>query len=379
NQMLADLDRRGALAGSEAATLDLRPVAPGRRPAVVPMLALAAAIAIAGTWLSTAGPSPRRSPQPAAAPPAAAPVRSLAGPAATADPPDMSLRLSVLPPPPEARPAPARKPPVPVAPRSQEAAAAPSAVAAPSGAARPRAPAPVTVAGAEPAIGTAVLPAAKSTASAAPDPAIDKRMYQPTPRQRAEAEFSRAVALMQQGRAGEAMDGLNSALQIFQGYDAARQVLAALLVEARRTAEAEQVLEEGVRLNTGNARLALALARIQVERGGWEAALDTLRRSETAAAGDADYQGLMGSVLQRLSRHAEAIPCYIAAVRLAPQSGLWYMGLGISLEAEGRTADARESFQRARAAGTLSPELVAFIDQRLAGLAPRPRAASSEQ
>jgi len=41
------------------------------------------------------------------------------------------------------------------------------------------------------------------------------------------------------------------------------------------------------------------------------------------------------------------------------------MGLGISLQALGRRADAREAFRRARAAGGLSNEVLAFVDQRL--------------
>jgi MSHA biogenesis protein MshN len=341
NRMLADLERRGALSGSEAAAFQLRPVPAARRPAATPMLAVAAAIACAGAWVWTAGPSPRPPPQsaPAAAPiaPAApAPSRAAADDGGPGEPPGLSLRVSSLLPWTEPRPAAPSKP---AAPRRVPEPPAPSA-----------APAPV--------------PAAPA--------AIDKRMHQPSPRQRAEMEFSRGVTLMQQGRAGEAIDALQSALQLHPGHDSARQVLAALLVEGRRVAEAEQVLEEGVRQNPGNPRPALALARIQVERGGWDAALETLRRSEPSAAGDADYQGLMGSVLQRMSRHAEAIPHYLAAVRLAPQSGVWYMGLGISLEAEGRSADARESFQRAKATQSLGPELLAFVDQRLAQLAAKP-------
>jgi MSHA biogenesis protein MshN len=41
------------------------------------------------------------------------------------------------------------------------------------------------------------------------------------------------------------------------------------------------------------------------------------------------------------------------------------MGLGISLEAEGRPAEAREAFQRARATGALSVELDRFVEQKL--------------
>jgi MSHA biogenesis protein MshN len=41
------------------------------------------------------------------------------------------------------------------------------------------------------------------------------------------------------------------------------------------------------------------------------------------------------------------------------------MGLGMSLQAEKRNAEALEAFQRARASGTLSAELLAFVERRL--------------
>jgi MSHA biogenesis protein MshN len=41
------------------------------------------------------------------------------------------------------------------------------------------------------------------------------------------------------------------------------------------------------------------------------------------------------------------------------------MGLGISLQAENRLAEAQEAFNRAKASHTLSPELQAFVDQQL--------------
>jgi MSHA biogenesis protein MshN len=45
------------------------------------------------------------------------------------------------------------------------------------------------------------------------------------------------------------------------------------------------------------------------------------------------------------------------------------MGLGMSLQAEKRNAEALEAFQRARASGTLSVELQAFVERRLQMLA----------
>jgi MSHA biogenesis protein MshN len=356
NQMLADLERRGALSATEAAAFQLRPVPSPRRARASPLLAVAAAVVFAAIWLGTAGSPGKHPPESAPAPEVALPVAPVsrvppqgAADDGPGDAPELSLRLSSLLPGPEPRTASRPRAPTPARPAREAVAERPPLPPAADGAAQ----------------SLPAFPAEKPAAAAA----IDKRVRQPTPRERAEMEFSRAVNLMQQGRAGESIESLKSVLQLHPPHESARQVLAALLVEGRRIGEAEEVLEEGVRQNPGSPRLALALARIQVERGGWEAALDTLRQSEPAAAEDADYRGFMGSVLQRMSRHAEAIPHYVAAVNLAPQSGLWYMGLGISLEAEGRIADARESYQRARATQSLKPELLAFVEQRLAQLA----------
>jgi MSHA biogenesis protein MshN len=41
------------------------------------------------------------------------------------------------------------------------------------------------------------------------------------------------------------------------------------------------------------------------------------------------------------------------------------MGLGISLQAESRVPEAQEAYGRAKASNTLSPALLAYVDQKL--------------
>ncbi len=234
---------------------------------------------------------------------------------------------------------------------------------------RPAEPAPKT-AGLPPPPAAKKLPPATSqvapiiTSDAATPANVTKQVRQLTPSQRAENEYRKALSLVQQGRVAEATDALSLALQQDARHAAARQTLIGLLIEARRFGEAERRLQEGLSLDRAQPELAMTLARLQVERGDTDAAITTLERSQSHAADRADYQAFMAALLQRQGRHGEAIEHYRQALRRSP-SAVWQMGLGISLQAENRYQEAREAFSRARAANTLSPELQAFVEQRL--------------
>jgi MSHA biogenesis protein MshN len=194
---------------------------------------------------------------------------------------------------------------------------------------------------------------------------IDKRVHLMTPAERADDEFRRATALLNQGRVAEAMDGYKSSLQQEAGHLAARQALVGLLLENKRIDEAQQYLQEGLNLSPDRFTYALLLARIQVERGDLQGAHDMLSKHAASAAGDAEYHAFDATLLQRLGRHKEAVAGYQAALKLAPRSGVWWMGLGISLQADGRSADALDAFRQAKSVGGLTPDLLAFIDQRM--------------
>jgi MSHA biogenesis protein MshN len=213
-------------------------------------------------------------------------------------------------------------------------------------------------------------PAAKADAPAvapkapASEGKIDRRSNA-SPRERAEAEFRRATAFVNQGRIAEAMEALNATLAIDPGHEAARQTAVGLQLENKRVDDAQHLLQDGLVLNPANTGFAMLLARILVERGDLNGALATLQKHGGAATANADYLAFSAAILQRLARHKEAADIYQAALRLQPGSGVWWMGLGISLQAQKQPAEAVEAFRRARSAGTLAPELLAFVEQRI--------------
>ncbi|NJA88210.1 tetratricopeptide repeat protein [Rhodocyclus tenuis] len=195
--------------------------------------------------------------------------------------------------------------------------------------------------------------------------AIDKSPVPASPSERAEATYRRALGSLNAGRTGDAAEELRNALAIDATHTASRQLLLRLLLEARRFDEAADLLDEGLQLAPANVQWAMSLARLKVERGDLPAAWRALQRSLPAASGNADYQGFAGHVLLRMGRAHEAVERYAQATRLAPAEGRWWLGLGLALDADGHAAEARDAWQRARASGTLTPDLLTLIEQKL--------------
>lgn len=186
-----------------------------------------------------------------------------------------------------------------------------------------------------------------------------------TARERAEADYRRAVSLVNGARVSEATDALLDALRQDGGHVPSRQLLVRLLVEQRRLDEAMAILVEGLAALPGQVGWAMTLARLQVERGDLPGASRTLKNSLQYATANADYLGFAGLVQHRLGQQKESAELYGAAASVAPTEGRWWLGLGLALEADQRTAEAREAFLRARATGTLNADLVALVDQKL--------------
>ena len=193
-------------------------------------------------------------------------------------------------------------------------------------------------------------------------------LKQVSPQQRADAEYHKGVQAQRQGRVPEAVAAYEAALKASGQHEAARLALAALLQENGKPEAAEHVLQEGLRLKPVRLPYAMALARLQLARDRLDQALATLQGHLAAADDNADYQAFYAALLQRQERHKEAVNHYQVALQLSPRNGVWRVGYAISLQALERREDAKLAYQQALATRTLSPELTAFVQQKLAGL-----------
>lgn len=184
-----------------------------------------------------------------------------------------------------------------------------------------------------------------------------------TAAQRAENEYRRALDDLQEGRASEAYKRLEQTLSFDPRHQGARETLIRLLLENNQQEQAMHHMALGLALDLQQPALAMMLARLQVEQGG--PAVDTLMRTLPYARNNGEYQAFLAAVLQRAQRHSEAVEHYQQAVGITPQNGVWWLGLGISLQAEQKGAEARLAFERAKGADNLTPQLHTFVERQL--------------
>jgi MSHA biogenesis protein MshN len=362
--MLQDLDARQT-AANEATNLYTKPVARG--DARLPVRALAGA-AVAVVALAVGGAlgwhywrQPKTEVQPARMPvkvvmlPQAAP--SAPAKAAAPEPkPEKAPVVEASPQQPASEPAPAVHEPA----RKMHAAAAKKAEKD-AGDSKPRTKRKAEEKAAQ-AAPEAQAPASKAKTAKAPEQGKEEN-----PSQKAESSYRRALASLQDGYVNDAIGTLEETLKANPKHDAARQTLVSLLIENRRVDEAMRQLQLGLTLDPRQPSMAMLLARLQIERGA--SGIETLTRTLPYAGSNGDYHAFLAGALQRQQRHREAAEQYQAALQRAPQNGVWWMGLGISLQAEKRDAEAVDAFRKAKGTGSLSPELLSFVERKIQQLA----------
>ena len=358
NKMLRDLDARRAGDGDRAAfPAAVTPLAARQEPRrALSWLWLGTVLVVAGlgaaAWYGMQSSKPEVS---AARPVAAAPT----APAVPAVPAAVESASAAAP----ASAAPVALPSLRMA---DELSAAPAVAAEPPRKAAAASTTPETP------VASAALPPPRPLVAAMPkvppvsaEVSIDKHVRLPSAAERAESEYRRGILAQRQGNAEGAATSYSAALETYPEHAAARQTLAALLIEEKRFDDAEELLRKGTELAPVRLASTLALARLKVERNQTFAALELLQKNAPLGERSAEYQGFAAALLNRAGRVPEAVEHYQAATRLAPNESRWWAGLGIALDAAGRGPEAREAYQKARALPGLPADLAQHIEQRL--------------
>jgi MSHA biogenesis protein MshN len=180
--------------------------------------------------------------------------------------------------------------------------------------------------------------------------------------------YQEAAQLCRDGKLAVGLAKLAEVLAQDPGHVDGRQLLATELMQQGDPRQAAAILDAGLANFPRTWQWAQLRAQIAVNSGETERALAVLSVAPPAVAEQPDYHALLAAVLQRVGRHAEAVNTYHSVLGRKPERGLWWMGLGISLQALERTREAGFAYGRALEDASLTPELRSFVQGRMTSL-----------
>ncbi|WP_374590453.1 tetratricopeptide repeat protein [Aquabacterium sp.] len=184
-----------------------------------------------------------------------------------------------------------------------------------------------------------------------------------SPVARAAQAYHRALDLSDEGRDTAALEAALDALRIDPQHGAARRLAASLALNLNRVDQAGALIDEGLKANPNDAELQYQRARALVVSGLNEQALAELQGQTRPTA---DALGLKAGLLAHEGQYPQAARAYELALREQPSNATWWLGLGVACDAQGQSAAARNALNRARALGTLRPDLQNWVEQKLA-------------
>ena len=177
--------------------------------------------------------------------------------------------------------------------------------------------------------------------------------------------FAKASGLLKSRQSSEAVKVLKESLSINPQHHRARELLASLLFQNAQYIPAADLLEMGIKQQPEQISFSLLLARVRMEQGRDTDAITVLESQKPLARDYSDYYALLAALYQRSARHVDAARIYQGLVKVFPNRAVWWMGLGISMQASEQSAEALSAYQRALVSKGLSVELKKFVQQRV--------------
>lgn len=188
-----------------------------------------------------------------------------------------------------------------------------------------------------------------------------------TPEQKADRLFARAQQALYRHQQQTGEELLKQALDEYSRHIGARSQLAALQLSRQQADEAEQLLAEGLLTDPHQLALARPYAQLLAARNELVPALRALDAAIDRSRADPETLALRAAMLYRMGRHTESAVDYQLALQAQPNQALWWTGLAVALEQNGRSAQALVAYQRA-ATQPLDKPVYDYVRQRMQAL-----------
>ncbi len=190
-----------------------------------------------------------------------------------------------------------------------------------------------------------------------------------TPYGQAEESYLDGKWALAQARNGLAVRSLQHALELYPGHLPARELLADLLIEAGKSAEAMSLLAGGLDIAPDYTVFKKKYARLLVEAGDEDAATKVLLNGGLPTVEeDPETHVMLASLYQKLGEPFLAAQTYRNLLVAWPQTGAFWVGLGGALESQRLPEEALICYQQALKTNNLRQDLSKYAQSRLSAL-----------
>ncbi len=195
-----------------------------------------------------------------------------------------------------------------------------------------------------------------------------------SPTVRAHRAYNRAMQELAAGHASLGHTALLRALEIDPRLIPARLMLAGLEAKDGRIQSALALLDTGLTLqpnHSGRLSLVRLKARILIDAGHTDRALEVLKKNTPPVSADPGYHALLAGLEVQAGHYRRAAHQYAALLVVNPDRAVWWLGLGIALDQSRQDRAALRAYQNALQHPGLSSAATTYARRRLKALGRR--------
>jgi tetratricopeptide (TPR) repeat protein len=182
-----------------------------------------------------------------------------------------------------------------------------------------------------------------------------------TPEQQTEVRFQKSLDLIAQHKNSQAITELQSVIKSQPDNFKAYESLINLYINNNQLNQASELLDIAINKFPVNFTLIQTQAGILAQKGNLAKALSLLLNYSPDVNTNPDYYALIASIYEQQNKNSEAAEIYERLLGLFPNRAIWWVGLGISLEATNQKYAAQEAYQRAYNLGNLPADVMTFV------------------
>ncbi len=180
--------------------------------------------------------------------------------------------------------------------------------------------------------------------------------------------YAAAISAQAAGRYEESMRRLKLTLGANPNHGEARKLLVKLHMNSGSIIQGLAVINQGLKLNPGEASLVALKARIAIQQGNLKSAQKLLTDGLSHHSDNPELLTMLGVVLQQNDRFEEALSVYRKLVFITPNSGRNWAGLAMSYDANNRSKKALDAYRKAINFGGLPSNVNRYAQRRITAL-----------